>query len=103
MKKKERCCNYCYNCECVRLGQAYCKVNDNQEVPINTAETCDDFIPCIDLPHYEIEVLTEYWVHHKCPFCGNEDIIYDADSEGQEVIKCKHCGKKYAVDWSIYG
>ena len=76
----------------------------NQEVLNEEAKNCIEFIPSVYLDNKEdVETIVEYIVHHKCPFCGKEDEIYDADAEGTEIIECDNCSKKYDISGCLYG
>ena len=100
-------CKECFKChygQCldIKTNKVPCKLL-HKDVLNSNAEECEEFIPQIELDSEEdIGIITEYWIHHKCPFCGNEDTIYDADAEGCEIIECEECGKKYSIDWSLY-
>ena len=99
-------CKECFKChygQCLDLktNMVPCKLF-SKEVPNSDAEHCEDFIPFISLDNNAIEIITEYEVHHTCPYCGHEDSIYDADAEGEEIIECEECGKKYSVNWCLY-
>lgn len=95
-------CKECFKChygQCLntKTNKVPCNLLD-KDVLNSTAEECEDFIPQIDLDSSEdIKIITEYVVCHKCPFCGNEDTLYGADSEGCEIIECEECGKKYSI------
>ena len=97
-------CFECYYGQCInpKTNIVPCKLL-HKDVLNSNAEECEEFIPQIELDSGEdIEIITEYWVHHKCPFCGNEDTLYNADAEGHEIIECQECGKKYSIGWSLY-
>ena len=77
----EKECFECYYGQCMnpKTNMVPCKLF-KKDVLNTDAETCDAFIPYIDLDNDEdIEIITEYHVHHKCPYCGKEDTIYNAD------------------------
>lgn len=69
----------------------------------NTAESCEYFIPHIDIEDEDIEVEMIVNVTHKCPYCGNEDTEYDENSEDSKIIECSNCGKKYKISWCYEG
>ena len=100
-------CKECFVCHYgqylnTATNKVFCELL-HKDVVNSSAEDCEEFIPRIDLDgDKDIEIISEYYVHHKCPFCGNEDTLYDADAEGCEIIECRKCGKKYSIDWSIY-
>ena len=65
----------------------------------NTAETCEYFIPHIELEDKDIELEVSVNVSHKCPYCGHEDIEFRESSEDSKIIECPNCGKKYKISW----
>ena len=99
-------CKDCFHChygQCLDIATntVPCKLFGSR-VPNTNAEACEEFIPHIDLEEDDVEIITSYEVHHTCPFCGEEDSIYDADADGSEIVECQNCGKKYSIYWSLY-
>ena len=79
------------------------KIEKRMVVENNTAETCQYFIPHIDIEDEDIEVEISINVSHKCPYCGNEDTEFGENTEGSEIIECYNCGKKYKISWCYEG
>lgn len=69
----------------------------------NTAETCEYFIPHIDIEDEDIEVEVSFNISHKCPYCGNEDIEFGEGNEDSKIIECSNCGKEYEISWCYEG
>ena len=99
-------CKECFHCHYGQrlntiTNKVPCKLF-NLDVLNTEAEDCEDFIPTTPLDTDDIEIVTEYIVHSTCPFCGVENELYDAEAEGEEIIECENCGKKYSISWSLY-
>lgn len=62
---------------------------------------CEEFIPFIEIENEDVEVEMIVNVTHKCPYCENEDIEYDENTEDSKIIECSNCGKKYQIYWSV--
>ena len=69
----------------------------------NTAETCEYFIPHVDIDDEDVEVEVSFNITHKCPYCGNEDTEFGKSSEDSKIIECSNCGKKYKISWCYEG
>ena len=99
-------CKDCFHCmhgQCLELetNTVPCKLF-GKSVPNNDAEECDAFTAHVELDSSDVEVITEFQVHHKCPYCGYEDTIYDASGEDTQLVTCEKCGKEYELYWCIY-
>ena len=93
-------------CSCSnQLNQDRFKTN-NEHSPMavdeNYHKKCKLFMPHIELGSKDIEVDYHYNVSHKCPYCENEDVLYDVDPEADEIIECENCGKEYKISWCLY-
>lgn len=100
-------CRDCFHCHygiCLDkiTNKVPCKLKQGEEVLNEEAKDCEEFIPSIALDNDAVEVITEFNIHHKCPYCGHEDILYNTDGEDEEIIECEECGKKYSINWCIY-
>ena len=62
---------------------------------------CEEFIPVVELEDKDIDCYMVIDVYHKCPYCHYEAVEYSEDSEGDRIIKCSNCGKKYKIYWSV--
>lgn len=63
---------------------------------------CQYFIPNIENDDMELEPVTTFELTVKCPHCGHSQTEYDKSGEGNELIECDECEKKFGVHWCIY-
>lgn len=91
-------CYYGKHCLNTITMKVPCKLKC-EEVLNEEAKDCEEFAPRIHLDNRAIEVIALYNVHYKCPYCGHKDTFYNVNKQGEEIIKCEECGKKYSISW----
>lgn len=79
------------------------EIGKEMVVENNTAETCEYFIPHLEVDDEDIELETVVNVTHRCPYCNEEETEYGVDSSGSELVTCSKCGKKYKISWNYEG
>lgn len=68
----------------------------------NYCKKCKLFIPKIEIEKEYMSFGYFISLAHQCPYCGNEEKLIDVDSEGEKIIECNYCSKKYQIHWSLY-
>ena len=104
MKKECFHCKYS-GCKKIDSNLALCKIDGTEKwIDNDTAEECEDFILHTPLESDAIEVESVFNIWHTCPYCGHEDVEYDAieGGEGEMDVECSECGKKYHISWCLY-
>lgn len=64
-------------------------------------EECEYYMPFVEVEEEDIEVEYSFYISHKCPYCGNNNMTYSNENEGGEIIECDSCGKKYKIYYCL--
>lgn len=118
MNKLKKCCSECayggWFSPSNKIASCDCEENDKRfitthlmhndmvvECEDSRAENmCEHFIPNAIDDDIEEDTYSITNLSIKCPYCNEENGIYDVDQSGHsDIIECDHCGKKFGYSW----